>query len=176
MKTTLIAVLAVTVVLGVAAHAQSMVEYNAAGHATTVVQPAGLGAAFNKAAKDVQAQQAGTAGAATASGTAPGGKAEPPARDPNAPQAVIWEAPEVPGKKQPPAQPTPPAVFVLSSGDRVETSRYLVTVNSVRVEQNGMQRTIPLSELNVDATVAANKSRGLNIKFPTDKSQIMLGF
>lgn len=169
MKTTLIAVVAVTVVLGAAGHAQTMVEYSNLGTTTRVVKST---PAVPRAVEQATGTIAAAPGTAAASGTA----AHAPAPDPNAPQAVIWEAPVVPGKKQAPAPPTPPAVFVLSNGDRVETARYLVTINSVRVEQNGMQRTIPLSELNVDATLAANKARGLNIKFPTDKSQIMLGF
>lgn len=169
MKTTLIAVVAVTVVLGVAGHAQTMVEYSNLGTPTRVVKSA-------PAVPRALDQATGTIAAAPGTSAAPGAAAHAPAPDPNAPQAVIWEAPEIPGKKQAPAQPTPPAVFVLANGDRLETARYLVTVNSVRVEQNGIQRTIPLNELNVDQTVAANKARGLNIKFPTDKSQIMLGF
>lgn len=168
MKTTLIAAVAVTLVLGVAGHAQTMVEYSNLGTPTKVVKAA---PAIPRAVD----QAAGTI-AAAGNTAAPGTAAKTTVPDPNAPQAVIWEAPATPGKKQAPAQPTPPAVFVLSNGDRLETARYIVTVNSVRVEQNGMQRTIPLNELNVDQTVAANKARGLNIKFPTDKSQIMLGF
>lgn len=176
MKTTWIAVVAGTVVFGVAGHAQNSVEYStlgtaAAGHTQTVTRASDLGGAFTKVAKDVNGVQQGTA-----SGGASSAAAHRSTRDPNAPQASIWEAPNVPGKNQAPAKPTPPAVFVLSSGDRLETADYLVTVNSVRVDQNGVQRTIPLSQLNVDATLAANKARGVNIKFPTDKSQIMLGF
>jgi hypothetical protein len=171
MKTTLIAVMAVTVVLGVAGHAQTMVEYSNLGTPTKVVKAApAIPRALDQAANTIAAAPG------TAAAPAPGTAARAPMADPNAPQAVIWEAPETPGKKQAPAPPAPPAVFVLSNGDRLETARYLVTVNSVRVEQDGVQRNIPLSELNVDATVAANKARGLNIKFPTDKSQIMLGF
>jgi hypothetical protein len=170
MKTTLIAVMAVTVVLGVAGHAQTMVEYSNLGTPTKVVKAA---PAIPRAVDQATSTIAAAPGTAAAPATAAHAAHVP---DPNAPQAVIWEAPETPGKKQPPSPPAPPAVFVLSSGDRLETARYLVTVNSVRVEQDGMQRNIPLSELNVDATVAANKARGLNIKFPTDKSQIMLGF
>jgi len=170
MKTTFIAVMAVTVVLGIAGHAQTMVEYqNLANGATKAVTT--MSSAPTRAAQQTSAATAPAAGAPGAAA-----KAMPPMPDPNAPQAVIWEAPTVPGKKQAPAPPTPPAVFILSNGDRVQTARYLVTVNSVRVEQNGVQRTIPLSELNVDETVAANKAHGLNIKFPTDRTQIMLGF
>jgi hypothetical protein len=170
MKTTLIAVVTVTVVLSIAAHAQTMVEYSNLGTPTRVVKAA---PAVTRGLDQATGAIAAAPGTAPASGTV---ARKAPAPDPNAPQAVIWEAPETPGKKAAPAQPTPPAVFILSNGDRLETARYMVTVNSVRVEQNGMQRTIPLNELNVDQTVAANKARGVNIKFPTDKSQIMLGF
>lgn len=169
MKTTFIAVMAVTLVLGVAGHAQTMVEYQNLANGATKAVTTSAAPRMAQPATTAPAAPGATAGAAAT-------KAMPPAPDPNAPQAVIWEAPTIPGKKQAPVQPTPPAVFVLSNGDRVETARYLVSVNSVRVEQNGVQRTIPLSELNVDETVATNKARGLNIKFPTDRTQIMLGF
>jgi len=164
MKATLIAILAATLVLGIAAHAQTMVEYSNLGASATKTLKASPPA-------PKLAQQMGAA-TATAPGTAP----QAPAVDPNAPQAKIWEAPEAPGKKQAPTPPPPPAVFVLANGDQVETARYLVTVNSVRIEQNGMQRTIPLSGLNMKETIAANHARGLDIKFPTDRTQIMLGF
>ena len=164
MKVTLIAVLATTLVLGIAAQAQTMVEYSNLANGTTK--------AMKTTAAPRMAQQPATAPAAAAPGTAP----QAPMVDPNAPQAVIWEAPELPGKKQAPAPPPPPAIFILANGDKVETARYMVTVDSVRVEQAGMQRRIPLSELNLNATIAANHSRGLDIKFPTDRTQIMLGF
>lgn len=68
-----------------------------------------------------------------------------------------------------------PAVFILSNGERLESSHYLLSSNSVQVEQGETQRTIPLSDLNVDATVAANRARGINLKIPGN-GQIMLGF
>ena len=74
-----------------------------------------------------------------------------------------------------PAKPAPPAVFILSSGERLESSHYLVSSESVQVEQGDTQRTIPISALNVDATVAANRARGIDLKIP-GKGQIMLGF
>lgn len=39
-----------------------------------------------------------------------------------------------------------------------------------------MQRTIPLTAINLDATAAANRERGIDLKFPTNKSEIMLSF
>ena len=49
-------------------------------------------------------------------------------------------------------------------------------MDSLRVEQDGNQRTIPMSDVNVDVTVAANHQRGVNLKIPTSKSQMMLSF
>jgi hypothetical protein len=39
-----------------------------------------------------------------------------------------------------------------------------------------MQRTIPLTAINLDATTAANRGRGIDLKFPKNKSEIMLSF
>jgi hypothetical protein len=41
------------------------------------------------------------------------------------------------------AGPTPPAVFILFNGERLETNHYLLNNNSLRVQQGGTQRTIP---------------------------------
>lgn len=79
------------------------------------------------------------------------------------------------GKPGTAATPTPPAVFILSTGERLESTHYLVTSDSVQVEVGDKQRTIPLSALNVDATVSANRARGIDLKIPA-KGQIMLGF
>jgi hypothetical protein len=81
------------------------------------------------------------------------------------------------GGKAPPTPPKPsqPAVFILSSGEKLESSHYLVSSDSVQVEQGDTQRTIPMSALNVDATIAANRARGIDLKIPS-KGQIMLGF
>ncbi len=78
------------------------------------------------------------------------------------------------GGKTPPV-PAKPAVFILSSGERLESSHYLLSSDSVQVEQGETQRTIPMSALNVDATVAANRARGIDLKIPS-KNQLMLGF
>ena len=77
---------------------------------------------------------------------------------------------------QAPAAPTPPAIFILTSGERIESSQYTLTAKSLTVEQGDKPRTIPISALNLDATVAANRARGVDIKIPTNKNQIMLGF
>ena len=73
------------------------------------------------------------------------------------------------------ATPAPPVVFILSSGERLESSHYLLSTDSLQVQQGETQRTIPLSDLNVDATIAANRARGVDLKIPS-KNQVMLGF
>ena len=39
-----------------------------------------------------------------------------------------------------------------------------------------MQRTIPLSAVNLSETVAANRERGIDLKIPKNKAEITLGF
>src|SRR5215472_2438611 len=111
MKPTLIAILATTLVLGIAAHAQTMVEYS------------NLGTAASRALKSTP-PVAPKMPQQPAAGAPAGPSTTAPAVDPNAPQAVIWEAPEAPGKKQAPAPPPPPAIFILANGDHIETTRY----------------------------------------------------
>ena len=72
--------------------------------------------------------------------------------------------------------PPPPAVFILSNGERVEASRYVMTVDSVQIQQEGKERSIPLSSVNVSATLAANHARGVDLNIPKSNSQITLSF
>lgn len=74
------------------------------------------------------------------------------------------------------AKSDPPALFVLSNGQRIESRNYFLTVDSVRIDDSDMPRTIPMSNVNVDATLAANRQRGLNLKIPDNKAQIMVSF
>lgn len=155
MKARLIVVAAAMFTLAGVIHGQTMVEYsNLSAHASKA-----LGSSMDKIGA-AQQKVADKTGEAT--------------------QSRIWEAKDekkAPGKVQTaPATPTPPAVFILSNGDRLESSNYVLTVDSLRVQQGDQQRTIPLSSLNMDATLAANRTRGVDLKIPTSKSQIMLGF
>ena len=68
------------------------------------------------------------------------------------------------------------AVFVLSNGEHLESSHYLLTVDSLRVLQGATERLIPLSALDLDATIAANDERGIDVEIPKNKAQITLGF
>lgn len=153
MKARLIAIAAITAALVVGVQGQTMVEYsNLAAHA----------------AKSLATPIA----ASEASRIAPQ-KTNEKSAEANSP--VVWED-KTASKNQPVATPAPPAVFILSNGERVESAHYLLTFDSLRVQQGGTQRTIPLSAVNLNATIAANHERGIDLKVPTSRAQIMLGF
>lgn len=73
-------------------------------------------------------------------------------------------------------KPTPPAVFILSNGTRLESSHYVLTAQNLVIQEGTAERTIPLTALNRDATVTENKKRGLDLKIPTSQSQMTLSF
>jgi len=90
--------------------------------------------------------------------------------------AKVWQEKGARAKDLVPAKPTPPAVFILSSGERLESSKYVLTADSLKVGEDDKQRTIPITQLNVNATLAANHERGIDLKIPTSRTQMMLSF
>jgi hypothetical protein len=88
----------------------------------------------------------------------------------------VWQEKNARAKDAAPSKPTPPAVFILSNGERLESTAYVMTSDSLRVNQHGSQRTIPMSALNRNATMAANRERGVNLELPANKAQITLSF
>jgi len=73
-------------------------------------------------------------------------------------------------------KPLPATVFILSNGERLETRRYLLTADSVSLTLHRNQRTIPLQMLDLDATIAENRERGIDLRIPNDRSEISLRF
>ncbi|HZP24991.1 MAG TPA: hypothetical protein VFB04_16220 [Terriglobales bacterium] len=148
MKATLLALLTIALGLVPAAYSQSMVEYsNLAVHAAKPLA-APLPVIHGKKVAD------------------PYGTTKGP----------MWQEKNARVKDQNPAPPAPPAVFILSSGERLESADYVMTKDTLRVVQNGTERTIPMSTLNVNATVAANRQRGVQLKIPDNKAQMTLSF
>jgi hypothetical protein len=72
-------------------------------------------------------------------------------------------------------KPQPPAVFVLNNGQRLETQHYTLTKDSLRATIDGQPRIIPLTTLDLKATVAANRERGIDLRIPSSRSEISLG-
>jgi hypothetical protein len=74
------------------------------------------------------------------------------------------------------ANPRPPSVFLLKNGEKLEARRYTITGGSLRVIADGKTRVIPLTELDLDATLAANHERGVNLRIPTNPNEVVMGF
>jgi hypothetical protein len=86
----------------------------------------------------------------------------------------LTEVPQV--QERPLSKPLPPTLFVFTNGKKLETSRYMLTAASLEVEVGRQQRTVPLSALDVDATIAANRERGIDLKIPSNRNSVSIGF
>lgn len=112
-----------------------------------------------------------------------------PADRPPAPVVVQRIREERPPKPLPPAQvidipsagssvarSLPPTVFILNNGEKFESDRYVLTANNLSVNVHRSLRTIPLDLLDIDATLAANHDRGIDLRVPNDRNEISLRF
>ncbi len=98
---------------------------------------------------------------------------------PPAPSPKVIEVPpakNAEGKQVAASTPTPPAVFILTNGERLEAKRYLLTQDILQIQQGRNQQTIPLDALNLPATIAANHERGIDLEVPENRNQLTLGF
>ena len=96
----------------------------------------------------------------------------PPERE--RPAAHIIEIPLAGGLKD--VKPPAPTTFVLTDGERLETQRFVLTASSLSVSIDRRERVIPLQALDLDATAAANRERGINLQIPADHNEILLSF
>jgi hypothetical protein len=87
---------------------------------------------------------------------------------------------EIPGAARPSAstdpKPLPPAMFILTNGERLEARRFVLTASSLSITVNRAQRMIPLNSVDLDATEAANRERGIHLEIPADPNEISLSF
>ncbi len=84
---------------------------------------------------------------------------------------------EIPaGPNTPLAKPRQPTVFVLNSGEKIEVRRYTILGGLLRLIVEGKQRTIPLTDLDLKASTAANHERGVNLRIPTNPNEVVMGF
>lgn len=89
---------------------------------------------------------------------------------------VVAQQKNTPEKSEPAPKPSPMAIFILTNGTRIESGNYIVTAESLQVEDKGTWRTVPLNALNVKETVAGNKERGIDMMIPSSPNQITLSF
>ena len=67
--------------------------------------------------------------------------------------------------------------FVLANGEPLESRYHLFfTAESLQIEVGRQQRTIPVSGLDLDATVIANRERGIEITITRDNNSVLTGF
>ena len=84
---------------------------------------------------------------------------------------------EVPrARSAPPTKPGRKTIFVLANGDRLEADRYTLDATSLHAVADGQQRTIALSELDMKATVAVNRERGVDLKIPKSRNEVVVAF
>ena len=74
------------------------------------------------------------------------------------------------------AKSLPPTVFILTNGERLESDRFVLTAKSLSVNVHRSLRTIPLDMLDIDATLAANRDRGIDLRIPNDRNEVSLRF
>jgi len=100
---------------------------------------------------------------------------ERPAEAP--PRAAPPKMTELPARRNASAaKPTPPAIFLLKSGERIESGQYILTSHNVQLTSERQPRTIPLSMLDIPGTVSANRERGLELNIPSNSGVVSLGF
>ena len=104
-----------------------------------------------------------------------------------APPAVISQTPEPPVPKaqvieipgaanSTSAKMLPPTLFILANGERLETRRYVLTASHLWVRIDRKQHTVPLDMLDINATITANRERGIDLLIPADRTEISLSF
>lgn len=69
-----------------------------------------------------------------------------------------------------------PAIFILADGERVETRRFLLTASILTLSVDRRQRDVPFDMLDINATIIANRERGIDLRIPADRNEISLGF
>jgi thiol-disulfide isomerase/thioredoxin len=80
------------------------------------------------------------------------------------------------GQSTLPLKPVPKTIFVLANGDRLEADHYALYPTSLHVIVGGQQRTIALSALDMKATVAVNRERGINLNIPKSRGEVFVTF
>ena len=83
---------------------------------------------------------------------------------------------EIPGNKNAIVRVLPPTIFVLASGERLEARRYVLTASNLSLSIGRQERIVPLDVLDIDATVAANHVRGIDLRIPESRNEISLSF
>lgn len=82
----------------------------------------------------------------------------------------------IPSSQSRNSKPLPKTVFVLNSGESIESDNYTIRSGYADVIVGDQQRRIAVSELDMKTTMAVNHKRGVNLKFPTGNNEVFLAF
>ncbi len=96
------------------------------------------------------------------------------AASPGIGRSALIEAPGGPSAL--PATPAPKTIFVFANGERLEADHYTLDATLLHVTVGGLQRTIALSALDIKTTIAVNRERGIDLKFPKTRSEVYVTF
>ncbi len=80
------------------------------------------------------------------------------------------------GQSSLPSKPIPKTIFVLVNGEQLESDHYVIGGGFVDATVAGEPRRIALTALDTKKTIALNHQRGVDLKIPTGKSEMFLGF
>ncbi|MBV9480406.1 MAG: hypothetical protein JO249_06600 [Acidobacteria bacterium] len=99
---------------------------------------------------------------------------ELPASPEPAPKAQVIEFPSAAGPAT--GKELPPAVFILTSGERLESRQFVLTATNLSITVNRRQQVIPLARVDVEASISANRERGVDLRVPADRNEVTLSF
>jgi hypothetical protein len=84
---------------------------------------------------------------------------------------------EIPGAANAQSAKTLPAIiFILQNGERLESRWFMLTATELFVVIERRERTLPVDMLDIEATTAANRGRGIELRVPAERSVIFLSF
>jgi thiol-disulfide isomerase/thioredoxin len=88
---------------------------------------------------------------------------------------------EVPGVGTAPSTTWPPptgpkTIFIFSNGERIEADQYTIDPATVQLVVGDQHRKYALSTVDVQATIAANRSRGVVVQFPKRENEVFVAF
>ena len=58
----------------------------------------------------------------------------------------------------------------------MEARRFVLTASNLSVIIERQQRTVPFDMLDINATINANHERGIDLRIPYDRNEILLNF
>jgi hypothetical protein len=97
-----------------------------------------------------------------------------PASEPRAHKPLVIEIPSATNLA--PDKVAPLTVFILANGERLETQRFVLTASNLSIDNDRQQRTVPTAMLDINATINANRDRGIDLRVPYDRNEISLSF